>query len=228
MHNAMCVQMICVLQLCLGSRISRSILSQSLHLHNANDRQQVPAEQSCLTQLGQLAQAQGAFVRARTFLARRMRPRRCASCRRDPACELIWMSTFASGMSIELSPTLLRNTVFTCARWKHKSPHHPSFSCDALTRAALLRVPRHIFMLRRRQRAKAQAAAGYSTTAQLGWGVHQKACGWRSGLLSTPASGFMEREPAKRRGGRVAGKAAASVHSLGFQGCGESPPRSCA
>ena len=50
-----------------------------------------------------------------TFLARRMRPRRCASCRRDPAWELIWMSTLASGMSMELSPTLDRNTVLTCS-----------------------------------------------------------------------------------------------------------------
>jgi len=43
-----------------------------------------------------------------------MRPRRCASCRREPACDEIWISTLASGMSMELSPTLDRKTVLTC------------------------------------------------------------------------------------------------------------------
>ena len=53
---------------------------------------------------------------ARAFLARRMRPRRWASWRRDPAWLEIWMSTFASGMSMELSPTLDRNTVLICGK----------------------------------------------------------------------------------------------------------------
>jgi len=51
-----------------------------------------------------------------TFLARRMRPRRCASWRRDPAWLEIWISTLASGMSMELSPTLDRNTVLICSQ----------------------------------------------------------------------------------------------------------------
>lgn len=49
-----------------------------------------------------------------TCLARRIRPRRCASCLRDPAWLLIWISTFASGISMELSPTLDRKTVLIC------------------------------------------------------------------------------------------------------------------
>ena len=62
-----------------------------------------------------------------TCLARKMRPRRWASCRREPACEEIWMSTLASGMSMELSPTLDRNTVLTCAR-RRLSPFQPAFA----------------------------------------------------------------------------------------------------
>ena len=49
-------------------------------------------------------------------MARRMRPRRCASWRREPPWLDIWMSTLASGMSMELSPTLERNTVEYCSR----------------------------------------------------------------------------------------------------------------
>jgi hypothetical protein len=39
--------------------------------------------------------------------------KRAITCRREPACEEIWMITLASGMSMELSPTLEMNTVFT-------------------------------------------------------------------------------------------------------------------
>ena len=48
-----------------------------------------------------------------------MRPRRWASWRRDPAWLEIWMSTLASGMSMELSPTFDRNTVLICSNHTH-------------------------------------------------------------------------------------------------------------
>jgi len=42
------------------------------------------------------------------FLARRIRPRRWASCRRDPPWDETWIRTFASGKSNELSATCVQ------------------------------------------------------------------------------------------------------------------------
>lgn len=47
--------------------------------------------------------------------ARRIRPNRCASCRREPACDEICMITLASGISIELSPTCARTQQCVCS-----------------------------------------------------------------------------------------------------------------
>ena len=77
----------------------------------------------------------GYEISEHTFLARRIRPSRCASCRLDPAWELIWMSTLASGMSMELSPTLDRNTVLTCSH----------ASCSARICTALWQASRQHF-----------------------------------------------------------------------------------
>ena len=53
-----------------------------------------------------------AMAASAAAFGRRMRPSRCASCRREPPCDEIWMITFASGMSMELSPTFDRKMVF--------------------------------------------------------------------------------------------------------------------
>lgn len=73
-----------------------------------------------------------------TFLARRMRPKRWASWRLEPAWELIWMSTLASGISMELSPTLDRNTVLTCTQPPStcvSTKHQSIFTVSCLTSA---------------------------------------------------------------------------------------------
>lgn len=53
------------------------------------------------------------FTKIVPFLALKIRPKRCASWRREPPWEDIWIKTLASGKSNEVSATLLTNIVFT-------------------------------------------------------------------------------------------------------------------
>jgi hypothetical protein len=46
------------------------------------------------------------------LFGRRILPSRCASCRREEKCDEIWMMTFTSGRSIDVSPTFEMNRVF--------------------------------------------------------------------------------------------------------------------